>query len=199
LRSLASVVIVLVLFAIGCSSDTRSETSTPAPGPTRTPTVRPAQAAGPLALVIPEAPDDGRAHLPAGVPHSGYSTTPATSGPHWSTAPVNGAPHGAPARWGIYTVVLPDEVLVHNLEHGGIGLHYNCPAGCPEVVSALTALVPPGASQFIASPYPGAPAKVVATAWRRLLLLDAVDSERIKQFIAAYQDKAPESIKVDLF
>lgn len=173
MRSLLSIVIFLALFAAACGSDAKFE--------------------------IPEAPDAGRLHVAVGQPHSPYTTTPATSGPHWSTTPAPGAPHGAPARWGIYSEVLPDEVLVHNLEHGGIGLHYNCPSGCPEIVAALSALVPPGASQFIVSPYPGAPARVAVTAWRRLMLLDTADSERIKTFISNYQDKAPESIKVNLF
>lgn len=153
----------------------------------------------PPAVEVLESPNDGVQHVPVGFPHAAYSTIPATSGPHWSTLPAAGAPHGAPARWGIYTDVLPDEVLVHNLEHGGIGLHYNCPNGCPEIVSALGGLVPAGASQFIVSPYSGAPAKVAVTAWRRLLLLDKVDTDQIKAFIKAYQDRAPESVKGDLF
>lgn len=43
-----------------------------------------------------------------------YSTNPPTSGDHV----VNEAP------WGISTQPLPDRALVHNLEHGGIVLHY---------------------------------------------------------------------------
>lgn len=174
MRLLVTVATATLLFAVSCSSS-------PAEAP------------------IPEAPNDGAQHVPVGFPHPAYSTIPATSGPHWSTLPVTGAPHGAPARWGIYPDVLPDEVLVHNLEHGGIGLHYNCPSGCPEVVAALSGLVPAGASQFIVSPYPGAPAPVAVTAWRRLLLLDKVDTDRIRAFIKAHQDRAPESVKGNLF
>lgn len=55
-------------------------------------------------------PDIGRNHIAEGQLYEGYSSRPATSGPHW----------GAPARWGAYSAQLPDERLVHNLEHGGI-------------------------------------------------------------------------------
>lgn len=151
------------------------------------------------AVSVPEAPNDGADHVVPGSQHAGYSTVPATSGPHWSTPPVAGAPLGSPARWGIYTEPIPDEALVHNLEHGGIGLHYDCPSGCPDVVGALRKLVPSNSSQFVMSPYSNMQARIAVTAWRRVLYLDAVDEAKIRGFIAAYKDKAPESVKGNLF
>ncbi|MSQ07746.1 MAG: DUF3105 domain-containing protein [Dehalococcoidia bacterium] len=124
---------------------------------------------------------------------------PATSGPHWLTAPVAGAPLGAPARWGVYGEALPDEVLVHNLEHGGIGLHYNCPVGCPDTVDALEGFVSSNSSQFIVSPYHGMKPKVAVTAWRRVLYLDVVDADAILQFIRQYKRQAPEDVPGNMF
>ncbi len=44
-----------------------------------------------------------------------YSTSPATSGDHWAT----------PISCGFYEDGLPDERIVHNLEHGNIVVSYN--------------------------------------------------------------------------
>lgn len=150
-------------------------------------------------LDIPEAPNDGTEHIQPGAPHLQYSTRPATSGPHWSTAPTQAAPLGSPVCWGGYDQPIPDEALVHNLEHGGIGLHYNCPGGCPELVSSLKKLMPASRSQFVLSPYLGMPTKIAVTAWRRLLTLNEFDEAKLKSFINQYKDRAPESVDRNLF
>jgi hypothetical protein len=148
---------------------------------------------------VPEAPDDGAQHIVPGQAHPAYSTAPATSGPHWSTPPVAGAPLGGPVKWGNYGEPIPDEAQVHNLEHGGLGLHYDCPSGCPDVVASLRKLVPSNPSQFVMSPYAKMQSRIAVTAWRRVMYLEAVDEAKIKGFIAAYKDKAPESVKGNLF
>ena len=53
-------------------------------------------------------------HVPEGK-KVGYSDAPPTSGEHWSR----------PASCGFYTEDLPDERIVHNLEHGNIVVSYN--------------------------------------------------------------------------
>jgi len=139
-------------------------------------------------------PDDGRGHIDVNSPYAdAYSVVPATSGPHWAGATTSaGLP--SPARWGRYDGVLPDEILIHNLEHGGIGFHYDCEEECPEIVKALDDLLPRNPSQYIMSPYPGLPSPVAITAWRHHLYLDEVDVDQILKFIDEYQDRAPESL-----
>ena len=149
---------------------------------------------------VPIQPDDGRQHLVAGEHWSGkYSTRPATSGPHWQTVPTSAAPDGAPARWGAYDHVLPDEVLIHNLEHGGIGLHYNCPDGCPELAKQLTGIAGPNPALLIVSPYPNMDHKIAITSWRHVLYLDEFDEAKVRAFVDAYQDRAPESAPQNQF
>lgn len=150
---------------------------------------------GPVAV----APDDGRAHIDAGVRGGPYSTTPATSGRHWQTPPVSAAQDGSPARWGVYDRFLPDEVLIHNLEHGGIGLHYDCSDACPELVEQLKGIVGRNPALFIVSPYPDMGTRIAVTAWRHLMVLDEFDERKIREFIEAYQDRAPESVPQNLF
>jgi hypothetical protein len=143
---------------------------------------------------IPVDPDDGRGHIDEFQPYSGsYSVVPATSGPHWFAAQTAaGVP--SPARWGRYQSPLPDEVTIHNLEHGGIGLHYNCETECPELIQQLSDLVPRSHSQFIISPDDRLPNKIAVTAWRHHLYLDEFDEEEIRRFIDEYKDRAPESV-----
>ncbi len=147
--------------------------------------------------------DDGREEIEPGASHAPYSVVPATSGTHWFTLPQFGegsaVPYGSPARWGIYEEFLPDEVLIQNLEYGGVGFHYDCPDGCPEDVQALLDLIPANPAQYIMSPYPGMPSKFAITAWRHHLYLEKFDEEAILKFIDEYQDRAPESVAENPF
>jgi hypothetical protein len=120
-------------------------------------------------------PDQGTAHINRGVSHPEYNSVPATSGWHYSD-------ESAPARWGVYEQVLPDEVLVHNLEHGGVGVHYNCPDGCEELVSKLSEIVG-RSTKVIMSPYPDMDTAVALTAWNYIDKFDEFDEDRIIAFI----------------
>ena len=55
-------------------------------------------------------------HIQVGEQHEPYNSDPPTSGPHYAQ----------PAQAGFYDEALPDEQLVHNLEHGYIVIWYNC-------------------------------------------------------------------------
>jgi len=143
--------------------------------------------------------DYGAPHIPGNAYFTdGYPVVPATSGPHWAgrTTPAN---ISSPARWGVYEQAIPDEVLLHNLEHGGIGIHYDCEGGCPEIVQALDDIIPRNTAQFIMSPYVNMPKKITITAWRHHLYLDEVDEDLIRKFIDEYQDRAPESVPTNLY
>ena len=70
-------------------------------------------------------PDRGQEHIPQGTKTT-YQDYPPASGKHW--------PVWAP--WGIYKEALPRR-FVHNLEHGGIVVLYNCATPCPDLVRQL--------------------------------------------------------------
>ncbi len=123
-------------------------------------------------------PSLGRNHVLPGDQHPPYNSVPATSGWHF------GAPYG-PAPWGQYDEVLPDEVLVHSLEHGGIGVHYDCPEGCDELVGDL-ARVASRYPKFILSPFPGMDRRIALTAWTFFDGFDGFDEGRIVAFFEAH-------------
>ncbi|MCE7987959.1 MAG: DUF3105 domain-containing protein [Caldilinea sp. CFX5] len=122
-----------------------------------------------------------------------YNSTPPTSGPHYPDI----------VAWQLYEQPFPYEQLVHNLEDGGVVIYYQCAEPCPELVEQLRTLVQPyqetGRHVVVAPNDPtwtlsgavkphadmGAPIAVVA--WRKLLKLDAVDAEKINQFIEAFE------------
>jgi hypothetical protein len=120
-----------------------------------------------------------------------YDANPPASGPHW---PMWQEP------WGAYPQGLPRERWMHNLEHGGIVLAYNCPDGCDDVVSELTTIMsatPPdrfNLQRFLIVPDAVMPHKVAALAWGWRWQSDAVDMNGIRCFIDARYDRATESI-----
>jgi len=107
--------------------------------------------------------------------------------------PTGGEHYPVPATCGFYeTDPPPDELLVHDLEHGAVWIAYD--PGLDETQkSALSSLVAQQA-KVTATPYPDLGSPLVVTAWARQLRLDSVDDPRLVQFIETYRnsDNAPE-------
>jgi hypothetical protein len=108
----------------------------------------------------------------------GYSTIPPTSGRHW----------GAWSDCGFYNHPLPDELLVHNLEHGNVIVSFNLSDDAE--VSALRAAVEAIslAEEFaIVRRYLDIPEGMVAvTTWGVLDRMMGVDADRITRFFDQY-------------
>lgn len=122
--------------------------------------------------------DLGNAHLESEPETYIWNSRPPTSGPHNEQI----------AAWGEHTETVPEWYQVHNLEDGGVILHYNCPEGCPEIVNELRDIVNEvGNERLILQPYANMESRIAVTAWARLLTLDEVDREKIIDFIKAYR------------
>lgn len=110
-----------------------------------------------------------------------YNSVPATSGDHW----------GLWANCGFYPEGLPDERVVHNLEHSNIVVSYNFTA--PEEIGALRQAVDSlGLSRAwgVTRYYDKVPAgTVVLTAWGIMDTMQGVDPDRIKKFFETYAGK----------
>lgn len=122
-------------------------------------------------------PDLGNQHISQPETFDDYNSVPPTSGPHW----------GQLAPWGASSQPIPNELQVHNLEDGGVGVQYNCPDGCPELVSQLETIVTQYSDRVFVAPYPGMETTIALTAWNRLDIFDEFDEKRIDDFIRAYR------------
>jgi hypothetical protein len=123
-------------------------------------------------------PDMGNQHIEEGTKSPvAYNSTPPTSGPHY----------GGLARWGIHTEPIPDELVVHNLEDGGVGIWYDCPEGCPDLVGQLESVAEHYHDGVLLAPYPGIDTRIALTAWNRIDRFDQFDEERIVRFIRAFR------------
>ena len=162
---------------------------TPAAPPPASPTPAPAtidQAPptdGPVRVAIMPSRDHFAATLRiADVAPEGYNTIPPTSGRHWD----------AWSDCGFYNYPLPDELLVHNLEHGNIVISYNL-ADHVEVAElrAAVSAVPLAAEFAIVRRYPRLPPGMVAlAAWGALDRMLGVDAGRIAGFFEQYPGTA---------
>lgn len=125
-----------------------------------------------------------------------YPNNPPTSGPHY---PV-------PTNFKTYDKPLPPGFWVHNMEHGGIVVLYNCPSGCAGEVAQLQAIIdaiPPdpvctmfmtGAEKRILMvPYPALDVPFAVAAWGHSLKSTCLDPAAIKAFINERYAMGPES------
>jgi hypothetical protein len=132
--------------------------------------------------------EEGRNHIAAGT-KTNYQTNPPTSGDHYPTW----------SNYGIFKNPLPDGLVVHNMEHGGVIIYYDCPQGCPATVSALSGYAlkysPEAFTGIILQPRDGLPngARLALTAWRNRLLLRSLDTDKINDFLKQRFNKGPEA------
>lgn len=135
-----------------------------------------------LELQGKEIPILGRDHVPEGTKIATYNSNPPTSGDHWPQ----------PADWGIYLSPLPDEQLVHNLEHGGIWISYKDLD--TDAITKLGALAKKYPQAVIITPRAQNESKIALASWGRLDTFDVLDIERIEKFIQANINKSPEPL-----
>lgn len=136
-------------------------------------------------------PSVGAQHIPFGAePSAPYNSNPPSSGEHYP----------GPANWGIYNEEIPDQIFIHNLEHGGIWLAYR-PAVSSSTVRALEDIVRSfGSAKWVMAPRFANDADIAVAAWTRVLKFDiqgeiSEDQKReIEDFYKAYRNKGPEFV-----
>lgn len=128
-------------------------------------------------------PDQGREHVTGS--HPPYNSNPPTSGWHNPRA----------AEWGVYQEELSDEVLIHNLEHGGIWVSYR-PGISEDVQKKLESFYDKYGRKIIVEPRSQNDADIVLAAWNRLDKFSAGEysDERVDKFIRAFRNKGPEFV-----
>jgi hypothetical protein len=118
-----------------------------------------------------------------------YNSNPPTSGYHWG---------GGVAPWGVQTKPISDTITVHNMEHGGVIIHYrdNLDPAAITNLADLTRELQRQNPCIILQPRPSAnlDAPIVLTAWNYLLKLDAFDATSVRDFFKAHVGRGPEAI-----
>lgn len=134
-----------------------------------------------------ELPDHGRAHLQEGETIEYGGPEPPASGKH-----------GQPLPWQVYEQEVPDENMIHNLEHGGIYISYQ-PDLPQEQIDKIKALVTPPYSRegfsptkVLVAPRAANDSPIILTSWRRQLKLDSFDEEKIVEYYLRNVSKSPE-------
>ena len=119
-----------------------------------------------------------------------YASFPPTSGDHW--------PPESTARCGFNTDEVPDERVVHNLEHSNIVVNYNLATG-EEVDQLRQVMGDIGLANVwgITRPYGDGleVGQIALTAWGVIDVMDGIDPDRIDAFFDAYSGViGPESV-----
>jgi hypothetical protein len=142
--------------------------------------------------VLHSIPEEDGAHMPSGTLIDWSSNPPATGAhfPSW-------------AAWDRIYESIERGYWVHNAEHGGVILLYNCPLGCPDVVDDLLAVArdaapddtctAPVTKRILIAKDPLLPegTQVAAVAWSRYYTASCFD-EYISTFVRAQYRKGPE-------
>ena len=128
-------------------------------------------------------------HIPGDQSFTKYSTTPPTSGPHWSLRSPS-----APAPCEIYDTEIRDERIVHNMEHGHIVVNHNLQD--PQQVADLEQAVRDISTWrlwLIVRPYSKIePGEVAIASWGWLQRFQGVDAQGIRDFYDAHRGQGPE-------
>ncbi len=139
-----------------------------------------------------EFPIASRQHIPDGTTATDYNSDPPTSGQHYDT----------PALAGFYDDAIPDEQLVHNLEHGYVVIYYNCSNLTADACQNLKAQIQNGidragldrftqSSKLIAVPRPAMADLITYTSWGRLYRADQFGLDQFLQYVEENRSQPP--------
>ena len=130
-------------------------------------------------------PDQGSVHVARGEPHPDYNSNPPTSGPHWVGV----------AGPGIKTEPVPDELVLHSMEHGAAVVWYQASLPESEILKIKEAFKN-SSGKKIMLPREDLDVPVALTSWGYLLKLETVDEAQIIAFIETNNDRAPEKAPI---
>ncbi|OGZ99324.1 MAG: hypothetical protein A3G49_04135 [Candidatus Sungbacteria bacterium RIFCSPLOWO2_12_FULL_41_11] len=126
-------------------------------------------------------PEISKEHIAIGAEHPPYNSNPPTSGHHYGQA----------AEWGVYKEQMPDEQLIHNLEHGGVWISYK-PGISDEIVKNLEGMFDKyGRKKIIVTPRPENDTDIALAVWTRLEKFNVSEysDERVENFIRRLKNK----------
>ena len=129
--------------------------------------------------------DLGAQHVKEGELHEPYNSNPPTSGPHWVGV----------AGPGIKTEPVPDELILHSMEHGAAVVWYREGLEQSEVNKIREAFNNASGKKIMLA-RKDLDVPVALTSWGYLLKLESIDEVKIKEFIETNNDRAPEKAPI---
>lgn len=151
---------------------------------------------GPKGVAHPDAGAVLRAPGLTGV-HLASCTDPACG--NGANPPLGGdhCPSWLPCR--VYDLEQPRCEWIHNLEHGHAVFAYNCPSGCPELVTQLTDLWSARqgsvqARRTLVTPDPSLPKKLAVVVWGFGWQGDTFDAAAVDVVLSHQDEEAPEKL-----
>ena len=130
-------------------------------------------------------PDQGNEHVESYEAETSYNSSPPTSGPH----------HVRPVIWGGYAEPVPEVAEVHNLEHGGVIIHYGNAVDAA-TREQLRAFYDDSPNAMLLAPLPKLGNKIALTAWTKLATCERFDEAAFSAFRSAYRGNGPERFRI---
>ena len=130
-------------------------------------------------------PDQGQEHVGSYEAKVDYNSFPPTSGTH----------HQIPIIWGAYSEPVPTVAEVHNLEHGGVIVHYGDKVD-PATRDELRRFYDDSPNAMLLSPLPKLGGRVSFTAWTKLASCTRFDANAAGRFRSAFRGNGPERFRV---
>src|SRR5690606_37913306 len=101
--------------------------------------------------------------------------------------PAGGAHSSCWGNWGVHPSALAPERFVHNLEHGGVVLSYNCPEGCELEKRWLEGFTLDN-ELTVLTEYPELTTRFGLSAWNARAYSDCLDPAFVRDFYARRVD-----------
>lgn len=130
--------------------------------------------------------DLGQAHVARDKSHPAYNSNPPTSGWHWGDGT---------AGPGIKDEPVPDELILHSMEHGAAVVWYKEGLEQNEIDKIKEAFNNSSGKKIMLA-RKDLDVPVALTSWNYLLKLETVDQVKIKEFIETNNNRAPEKAPI---
>jgi hypothetical protein len=132
-------------------------------------------------------------HYPAQARTPHYTTLTPSPPPSWNSFPPSSGRHFYQwVLWGDYTEPVPLIKEVHNLEHGGMIIHYGNKVPKSDI-SKIDAFWQKDPTAMLVSPLPKLGNKISMTAWTNWAECTSFNEKAFKAFQSAFRYHAPES------
>jgi Protein of unknown function (DUF3105) len=122
----------------------------------------------------------------------GHTNDPVT---YESVPPVTGEHREFPAPCGVHDVQIEDELFVHSLEHGAVGVLYDPQQVEVPTIRDVEALVNEYDDRTIAAPYPNMETPITLTSWGELMRLPDFRESTARNYIDEFIGSGPENIE----